>query len=250
MLIIANQVPVRICGQGRLARSAEPKEECHVPITFRLIRRGVQGQLTEFDGLEVVHDTEDTLLHLAGVLGTKDDHLHPLEIDPDGSARRHTRSEAVGGELAGVVDDEVWFSECFQFLRRRTDEHVVLRYSQHETDDDRMTRAPNRKLKAHHKQGMICPRGDNPDLNPVFRVPTRKPVENIDVLPRIEVINCPLAVDLEGVFTDPISSGQGPTDDAKDSLHLDVHRSPPDLILARLLEHNPLVLWGPTSLLS
>ena len=35
----------------------------------------MEGELAKLDGLEVMHDQEDTLLHLVGVLGTKDDRL-------------------------------------------------------------------------------------------------------------------------------------------------------------------------------
>ena len=72
------------------------------------------------------HNGEDTLLHLAGVLGAEDDHLHALEVDLDGGSRAHALGEAVGGELAGIVDDEVGLAEVLKLFFRRSDEHVVL----------------------------------------------------------------------------------------------------------------------------
>ena len=86
----------------------------------------MKGELTEFDGLEIVHHAEDTLLHLSGVLGTENDHLHALEVDLDRSGGGHTGREAVGGELAGIVDDEVGFAKVGKFFGSRADEHVVL----------------------------------------------------------------------------------------------------------------------------
>ena len=35
----------------------------------------MEGELAKLDRLEVMHDQEDTLLHLVGVLGTEDDCL-------------------------------------------------------------------------------------------------------------------------------------------------------------------------------
>ena len=73
------------------------------------------------------HNGEDALLHLAGVLGAQDDHLHALEVDLDGGRRAHALGEAVGGELTGVVDDEVGLAEVCELLFRRAYQHVVLR---------------------------------------------------------------------------------------------------------------------------
>ena len=72
------------------------------------------------------HNGEDALLHLAGVLGAQDDHLHALEVDLDGGRRAHSLGEAVGGELSSVVDDEVGLAEVLKLFFRRSDEHVVL----------------------------------------------------------------------------------------------------------------------------
>lgn len=86
----------------------------------------MEGELAELDGLEVVHDGENTLLHLTGVLSTEDDHFHPLEVDSDGSGGSHASCESVGRELTSVVDDEIRLAEVFEFLRSWSNEHVVL----------------------------------------------------------------------------------------------------------------------------
>ena len=86
----------------------------------------MERELAKPHGLEVVHHAEDALLHLAGVLGAEDDHLHALEVDLDRGGGRHAGREAVRGELAGVVDDEVGFAEVDELLGCGTDEHVVL----------------------------------------------------------------------------------------------------------------------------
>ena len=84
------------------------------------------GRGPKSEGGRTYHDGEDALLHLTGVLCAEDDHLHALEVDLDGRGRGHALGEAVRGELAGVVDDEVGLAEVGQLLLRRADEHVVL----------------------------------------------------------------------------------------------------------------------------
>ena len=117
----------RVSTQGGLASTAETEEERDIAILNTDVGRRVQRELAELDGLEVVHDAEDTLLHLAGVFSTEDDHLHTLEVDLDGGGRGHALREAVGGELTSIVNDEVGFAEVGELLLRRADEHVVLK---------------------------------------------------------------------------------------------------------------------------
>jgi len=47
--------------------------------------------------------------------------------------------------------------------------------------------------------------GDDSDLDPILWVPASEPVEDVDILPRVEVINSPFTVDLEGVLASPVS---------------------------------------------
>lgn len=53
---------------------------------------------------------------------------------------------------------------------------------------------------------MIGSARDDPDFDPVFRVPAGKPIKDVDVLPRVEIVDCPFAVDLKGVLTERIST--------------------------------------------
>lgn len=94
----------------------------------------MKTELSELDGLDVVHEREDSLLHLSSVLGSKDDHLHSLEVDLDGGGRGHSGGESVGRELSSVVDDEVGLSEGLELSLRRSNEHVVLRRAKGEKD--------------------------------------------------------------------------------------------------------------------
>jgi hypothetical protein len=82
--------------------------------------------LLEFDGLEVVHDGKDSLLHLTSVFGTENDHFHSLEIDLDRGGGGHTGRESIGGELTSIVDDEIGFTKVGEFFGSRSDQHVVL----------------------------------------------------------------------------------------------------------------------------
>lgn len=86
----------------------------------------METELAKLDGLDIMHEREDTLLHLSGVFGSEDDHLHPLEVDLDGRGRGHSGREAVGWELAGVVDCEVGLSIGLELSLGGSDEHVVL----------------------------------------------------------------------------------------------------------------------------
>lgn len=72
-------------------------------------------------GHEVVHDAEEALLHLAGVLRAQDHHLPPSEVDVYARRRRHVVRVTVAGELPGVVDGEVRRAEALQLLVRRPD---------------------------------------------------------------------------------------------------------------------------------
>jgi hypothetical protein len=185
----------------------------------------VEGKLAKLDRLQVVHDGEDTLLHLTSVLGTEDDHLHSLEVDLDRGGGSHTGGESVGRELTGVVDDKVGFTKVGELLGSGSDQHVV------------------------HKQGVVGSGSDNSDLDSVFWVPTRKTVKDVNVFSRVQVVDSTFSVDLEGVF-------------ARcqycrltlllwiDSLHLDVDGTPPDVVLASIFVDDTLVFWRTTSLLS
>lgn len=170
----------------------------------------MQRQLTELDGLEVVHDGKDTLLHFTGVLGTQDDHFHSLEVDFDRSGRGHTGGESVGRELTGVVDDKVGFTVVFKLFRCRSDQHVV------------------------HEQGVVGSGSDDSNLDSVLGIPTCVSIKDVDVFSGIQVVDSSLSVNLEGVLI------HGNVDAAR----------PPNVVLGGLLVDNSLVLGGSTGLLS
>ena len=127
MLIITDQLTVRICRERGLPCSGETEEESDITLLDTDVGGGVERKLAELDGLQVMHDGEDTLLHLSCVLGTKDDHFHALEVDLNRGGGAHTLGESVGGELSSVIDDEIGFTELAELLLGRSDQHVVLR---------------------------------------------------------------------------------------------------------------------------
>ncbi len=158
-------------------------------------------------GHQIVHDGEDALLHLAGVLGAEDDRLASLEVEVDAGLRRHPFGQAIGGELAGVVDDEVRLAEVSEFLGGWADEHRV------------------------HEQGVIRPRADDADLQPILGVPAGEGIDAVEPPAGVEVVAGALAVDLEAA-----------------GLHRDVHRPPPDVALRLGVPDDPLVLRRPARL--
>ena len=76
-------------------------------------------------GHEVIHDREHSLFHLAGVLGTKDNHLAAVEIDRHTGFRFHAFDGGVGGLATGVVNHVVRFTKVRQLLFGRANQHVV-----------------------------------------------------------------------------------------------------------------------------
>jgi hypothetical protein len=72
------------------------------------------------------HYGEDTLFHFASIFCPQNDHLHTLKVNLDGGGRAHALGEAVGGELAGIVDDKVGLAKVGQLLFGWSDKHVVL----------------------------------------------------------------------------------------------------------------------------
>lgn len=79
---------------------------------------------------------------------------------------------------------------------------------------------------------MVGSRANNADFDAVFWVPACITIKDIDKIPSVEVVDGTLAVDFEGVF-----------------VHLDVDRSPPDIVLRCLFKDDTLVLGtGKTTL--
>jgi hypothetical protein len=126
----------------------------------------VKRQLAEFDGLEIMlskkngeqkeskvvkkrlyNDRKDALFHFTGVFSSEDDHLHTFKVDLDGGGGAHAFGKTIGGELTGVVNDEIGFAKVGELLFCGTDEHVV------------------------HEEGMIGSSANDADFDPVFGMP-------------------------------------------------------------------------------
>mmetsp|Transcript_29473 Transcript_29473/g.44710 ORF Transcript_29473/g.44710 Transcript_29473/m.44710 type:complete len:223 (+) Transcript_29473:424-1092(+) len=73
VLVISQQGSVGISREGSLSSSRETEQESGVTV-LSFVGRGVHGKSSHL-GHQVVHDTEDTLLHLTSVLGAEDNHL-------------------------------------------------------------------------------------------------------------------------------------------------------------------------------
>ena len=98
MLVVADEVPLRIGGKRGLARAAEAEEQRRRAGLF--VRRG-RAVHREHAALrrEVVRDGEHALLHLAGVFGAEDDEFPVLEAEVDARRRAHAGREAVRREM-------------------------------------------------------------------------------------------------------------------------------------------------------
>lgn len=83
VLVVANQGALGVGGEGGLTGTGETEEDGNVAVGA-LVGGGVEGQDVVLDWHLVVEDSEDTLLHLTGILGTEDDHLLLGKVDGDG----------------------------------------------------------------------------------------------------------------------------------------------------------------------
>ena len=76
-------------------------------------------------GQEVVHDREDRLLDLAGVLGAHDEDHALLEVDEDSGLGVRAVDLGIELERGSGHDDEVGLAEVAKLLVGRTNEHLV-----------------------------------------------------------------------------------------------------------------------------
>jgi hypothetical protein len=130
----------------------------------------VESQDVVLDGHFIEEDSEDTLLHLTGVLSTEDNHLLLGKVDGDGGGRGHTLGEAVGGEGTGVVDHVVGV-EVLKFLTLGADKHVA------------------------HEQGVVGTGANNPDLDTVALIPAGVTINNVNAVTGVEVVDSTFTVD-------------------------------------------------------
>lgn len=169
VLVVTNQGTVGVGRQSGLAGTRETEEEGDVAVGA-LVGGRVQGQDVVLDGHFVEEDSEDTLLHLAGVLGTQDDHFLLGKVDGDGGGRGHSLGVAVGRESTGVVDGVVGV-EVLELFAGRADQHVA------------------------HEESMVGTRADDTDLDAVLLVPAGVAIDDVDAVAGVEVIDSTFAVD-------------------------------------------------------
>lgn len=169
VLVITDEGALGVGRESGLTSSGETEEHSHVAV-LALVGGGVEGQDVVLDGHFVEEDGEDSLLHLAGVLGTQDNHLLLGKVDGHGGSRGHTLGEAVGREGTGVVDDIVGV-EAAELFPTRADKHVA------------------------HEEGMVGTSADDTDADAVSLIPAGKAINDIDTVAGVEVVNSTLTVD-------------------------------------------------------
>jgi len=113
------------------------------------------------------HDRKDALFHLAGILGTKNDHFHSLEVDFHGSCGTHTFGETVCRELTSVVDDEVWLAEVGKLLFGGPNKHVVLDHQVNLDFNDKI-------CKIYHKESVVSTSANNSNFDTVLGIPLKE----------------------------------------------------------------------------
>ena len=171
VLVVADQGAVRVGGEGRFARSGEAEEERDVAIGA-LVCGAVHREHAAF-GHQVVHDGEDALLHLAGVLAAEDDELAGAEVEHDAGGVVHALDGGVGGAEAGVVDGVVGVPVGGQFVFSGADEHVP------------------------HEEGVVGSRADDPHLDLRLGVPAGVAVDDVELVALVKIIKGDLLVLLE-----------------------------------------------------
>lgn len=170
VLVITDEHAVLVGGEGSLAGSGKTEENGDISI-LTLVGGGVKSENIVLDWHLVEENSEDTLLHLTGVLSTKDDHLLLGEVNGDGGWGGHSLGVSVGWERSGVVDGVIWM-EVLKILAIWADQHVA------------------------HEESVVGTRADDADLDLVLLVPSCETVDNVDAIPGVEVIDGTLTVNL------------------------------------------------------
>src|SRR6516162_7392755 len=104
MLVVADQRPVGIGRQGRLAGTRETEEDGHIAPRSD-IRRAMHRHNTA-ERQQIVHDRKDRLFDLARIGRAADEHEAPSEVDDDERLRTRAVAFRHGQEIAGVYDGE------------------------------------------------------------------------------------------------------------------------------------------------
>ena len=133
------------------------------------------------DGHFVEENSENTLLHLTSILGSKDNHFHFCKVDGNRCGRRHTGGISVGREGTGIVNDIVWM-ETFEFLRRWSDKHVT------------------------HEESVVGTGTNDPNPDAETFVPSCEAIHHVDAISRVQIIDGTLAVDSPYLFKQNVSN--------------------------------------------
>lgn len=111
-----------------------------------------------------------TLLHLTGVLGTQNNHLLVGEVDGNRCAGCHALRVSVCWEGTGVVNGVIGV-KVLEIFPIRADKHVA------------------------HKQSVVGAGADHAHLDAVFLVPSCEPIDDVDAISRVQVVNGTFPVD-------------------------------------------------------
>ncbi len=120
VLVVADQLPLRVGRERRLARARKTEEDRDVALVAD-IRRAVHREHS-LERQPVVHQREDRLLDLTRVEGAADQHLESRRVQHDERAGARPVLDRVGLQAGGVQDDRLWL-EVLQLLVRGCDEH-------------------------------------------------------------------------------------------------------------------------------
>ena len=123
VLVVANQHTVGVGAQRSFTSAGKPKKERYFSF-LALVCGRVQRQDTTL-GHEVVHDGKDSLLHLTGVLGAKNNHFTASKVERHRGGRGHSGGVSVCREAARVKNGKVRLAKLGEFLGSGTNEHIV-----------------------------------------------------------------------------------------------------------------------------
>ena len=124
VFVVADEQTFRVGRQSSLACAGQTEEDSRVSAFHVGVGRAVHGS-DAAERVEVVHDGEDTFLHLTAVPSVQDDLLASLEVEDSSCLRVQAEFlVVVHFSLGSVERHEVGFAVVFQFFCRRTDEHV------------------------------------------------------------------------------------------------------------------------------
>lgn len=160
MFIVSDEPSPGVGGQGGLPGSRETEEQRGVALGA-FVGAGVQGN-DSLLGHEVVHHSEEALLHLSSVLCSEDDHSALREVDRDAALVGSEPGDPLlgGGGVLARVEDVVVCAESevlLELLLGGHDHHVA------------------------HEQRVVGSAGQHSALDPVSGVPAEVPVCDVEL---------------------------------------------------------------------